>query len=116
MRKLAIGAVALALSGCGLMPTAAKPIPTPEQARVTGSITVRPGLTYGKKDAACILDDGYADIRAAAQVTVTDENGSIVGLGQLNEGKVTEAQEVPGGRSLVMACNGCREVHPGAGP
>lgn len=51
----------------------------------------------------CSTDGGYADIRQGAQVTVTDESGTVVGVGSLAAGttaEVSDALDMP----LAMKC------------
>ncbi len=53
---------------------------------ITGGITV-PGVEFG---GTCTVGDGYKDISPGRSVTITDENGEVVGKGQLGEGVALE--------------------------
>lgn len=64
----------------------------PEPVTVTGTLTVPGGYTEagleGGSGQLCAVDGGYADIRAGAQVVVTDDGGKTLVLGQLGAGKL----------------------------
>lgn len=102
-RMATITTAALMLAACGAAGSPAttsatsSPSPTassPSTIYVTGyigapiSIRSATQLSAGKDSPAigaepCATKDGYDDIHEGAQVTVTDENGKVVGLGNL---------------------------------
>lgn len=68
----------------------ARPTPATSTAQI---VTVVGTLTLADSPGVLNLDDvhcrgmgGYDDIAEGSQVTVTDEHGTVVGLGELNEG------------------------------
>ncbi|MGW6503003.1 hypothetical protein [Nonomuraea angiospora] len=77
---LALAAVFLA-AGCGSAPIT-----------VTGTIAAPGGFTNGGLAGGpgqlCAMGGGYSDIRAGAQVVVTDDAGKTIAVGQLEPGKI----------------------------
>jgi hypothetical protein len=92
MKRALLIAAALMLAACGSGGEAAAPSPSPSSFVVTGALEVPIGTASASKYArekaqpgapGCGVDDGYDDIRTGAQVTVTDEAGKVVALGNL---------------------------------
>jgi len=85
MRRSALAvALAFLVTGCAT---------PPNPVTVTGTLAVPGGYTdaglEGGPGQLCAVDGGYADIRAGAQVVVTDDAGKTLALGQLGDGKLT---------------------------
>ena len=83
--------IALTVLAAALL-TACTPSTPPPPTTVTGTMTV-PGISPGggfdpRDGAPCSTVGGYVDIRQGAQVTVTDDTGRVVGLGQLTPGRL----------------------------
>jgi len=93
--------VVLALAGCGSSQAAAPSSSAPSTSpQTTTTIKGYISVLIDPRRASDLLDDddeatigelpcspkaGYDDIRAGAQVTVTDESGTVLGLGSLTE-------------------------------
>jgi hypothetical protein len=113
-RTLALIAAVMLLAGCsggskaGTSPsatttsptTSATPAPatstttTPTPFTVLGSIVLTSASIFGAEEmgSPCAGSSGMSDIRAGAAVTVTDETGKVVGLGELSSGKTTQVR------------------------
>jgi hypothetical protein len=100
MKRTLLIAAALMLAACGSGGESAAPSPTPSPTSlvVAGALEVPIGSAsaarYAEEKAqpgapGCGVDDGYDDIRAGAQVTVTDEAGKVIALGVLNGGTLS---------------------------
>lgn len=94
-------------AGCGGTESADSSKPeTPKESEtftVVGSLTLDNArgvnyLEYGRAGESCWGEQGYDDIRAGASVVVRNSKGEKVGLGQLDEGSLTEdsSEYVPG--------------------
>lgn len=95
--------VALALAAVLAVGCAASPDPM----AVTGALSVPGGFTEGGLAGGpgqpCAVGGGYADIRAGAQVVVTDASGRTLALGELGDGKLRLPDlDVWGTRSCVF--------------
>lgn len=100
-------ATVLLLAGCGdSQPKAASSSPTPGVFKVQGVISVDAGNTVPSQTeysdgGDCVLAGGYEDIQTGAQVTVKDQDGTVIGLGALDVGHIQNGKcqfgfEVPG--------------------
>lgn len=62
----------------------------PDPVTVAGTLTVPGGYAHGGLEGGpgqpCAVDGGHADIRAGAQVVVTDASGETLALGRLGGG------------------------------
>lgn len=59
------------------------------------------GLTNGLP---CEVGPGYEDVKAGAQITVTDEAGKVIGLGQLGAGLTSIIENVNGTGRTSWLC------------
>jgi hypothetical protein len=86
-------ASAVLLTACGSNEPKATPSssPSPTTFTFSGTVTVEAGSGSEATDGGdCVTDGGYSDISSGAQVTVTDEGGKIVALGNLDPGHTAE--------------------------
>jgi hypothetical protein len=61
-------------------------IPGTDLYRIAGTFELRAdpeNLTFLQMPFGCITSGGYADIKVGTQITVTDQTGTIIGLGEL---------------------------------
>jgi hypothetical protein len=58
--------------------------------RITGSVSLARG--YDGASSACYGKGGYADIRAGAQVVISDSAGATIAVGSLDAGTVTSGR------------------------
>lgn len=65
--------------------------PKPVVHLLTGSLELQDpdGWTYGAGDNDCFGDGGYSDIDEGADVTVKNQDGSIIATGRLEAGRIT---------------------------
>ena len=96
MKRITTALVALALvAGCG-GPTEAATVPTAPTPTPPATITVFVTMDLRQTDfgatagRSCAGKRGYDDIRAGAQVKVTDAAGSVVALGELGAGETVD--------------------------
>lgn len=90
----AIAVLAVALAGVLIWPhlnsdKPAKPVASAAPAAaatfsVTGTVSLRAGQFITVESNGCRGQDGYDDIEMGASVTITDANGTVVGVGQIN--------------------------------
>ena len=57
----------------------------PSRHTITGTLTLLTGGT-GTADQPCLGTGGYSDINAGTQVTISNQSGTVVGVGQLGLG------------------------------
>lgn len=96
MKRALFPVVLLAFAaGCGGPSAADTPTGTATSTEPASSFAVYGSLemsiadtTYDSTGRTCAGDGGYDDIRAGAQVVVTDADGGTVALGELSQGRM----------------------------
>lgn len=87
-RPLVVLSVAIIACGAASDPSTTTGVPTET---IEGRILLRQGSEgRGGQPGSCEGRDGYDDIRAGAQVTVKDENGTVIATGRLEGGQQVE--------------------------
>lgn len=87
MRR-ALAVAAMVLTACGGDPTGSPPTTAPVPT-LTGTLLLRQEVNEFS-GAPCGGTGGYSDVREGAQVTVTDGESAIVGVGRLGPGVTQE--------------------------
>lgn len=96
MKRLRLAAAVIAttalLGGCGAneVEDASTPSQTPQLIEVLVTLDLQQYALDGREGDPCKGLGGYSDIRAGAQVKITDSTGRIVGLGALGSGQMVD--------------------------
>lgn len=126
-RRAVVGVVlGLVLSGCtaqGASEPSPTPTPTPTEPEVfTVSGVVEVDEYYGVEGVedgdSCITRGGYGDVEEGLQVTVGDNTGAALGVGELDAGEISadacvfefEVDDVPEGETIYELEVGSRGV------
>jgi hypothetical protein len=97
---IATVAVTLSVTGSGKKPVVPAAATTPAPIVVRGVIALNlPAFIWNP--GGCAGKDGYDDIAKGGGVTITDANGTVVGVGAIDE----MTPQMSGDGSYVLACN-----------
>lgn len=109
---IALGVAALAIAGliAWYWPndTSAPPPSPADTVTIQGHITVPAETLYsqGFKGGDCTSDAGFTDIAAGAQVTITDQSGTVIRTGALNGGHTSATlPDLNGGDDFANKCS-----------
>lgn len=85
-RSLVVVALAASLIACGK--EVEPPVETPKTFTVHGTVSTPADISSSEATIGghCYADSGYTDMSDDAQVTITDENDTVVAIGKLGDG------------------------------
>lgn len=91
----------VALAACGRGGDVLLPPATTVEHHITGTVTVRDDSTFFRPNDPCTGIGGYRDIAPNAQVTVKDQAGELLAVGNLGAGESVAVGETGSGIPLT---------------